>query len=247
MIATRFRASSTGWRSLAFAALAAIITPASVGAQVVGTTATTENPAKAEAYRFEMLLRAAVEDGGRRLAREALLVAPELRLEAAEPAVVDHFLIPGYGYLFAVQAPNITSTAMVWDMYRRLAPPGGANPVRPVSDGRVGAATAPVEPDPMAGDPKLAFEPNKAYTNYVREALMEAILDSAAIFQDMPADQSLTVAASGINQQVANPLYRGSSDDKMLLTIKGQDLTAFRQGRITRDEAKQRITLERSF
>jgi hypothetical protein len=204
-----------------------------------------DNPAKSQAYRFEMALRSAVEDGGRRLAQQALAFAPELRLEAAEPAVVRSFRLPGYGLFFDVQAPNITSTVMVWDMRRRLAPSAESNPVRPVSDGRVGAATAPVEPDPVVAAPP-PFDANRAYTAFVREALMDALLDGSAVLIDLGPDESLTVAASGIDQPNANPLYRGT-EDKLLLTIKASDLRDLRQGRITRDQAKQRVTQERSF
>ena len=75
---------------------------------------------------------------------------------------------------------------------------------------------------------------------------MDALLDSSAVLIDLGPDESLTVAASGIDQPNANPLYRGT-EDKLLLTIKASDLLELRQGRITRDQARQRVTQERSF
>lgn len=224
---------------------------------IVATGAQTPTPApatqvsdavtKSQAFRFEMALRIAVEEGGRRLARQALVLTPELRLEAAEPAVVRSFSLPGYGYFFDVQAPSITSEVMVWDMRRRLAPPGGVPEMAsPVSNGRVGAATAPVNPDPMAGEAPATFDANRAYTTYVREALIDALLDSSAVFTDLGPTDRLTIAASGIEAHTTNPLYRGS-EDKMMLTISGADLIALRQNRLTRDDARLRIVVSRSF
>lgn len=231
--------------SLSCVALAWLVAPA----VVAQGPAPADNPAKSQAYRFEMALRSAVEDGGRRLAQQALAMAPELRLEADAPAVVRSFRLPGFGLFFDVQAPNITSTVMVWDMRRRLAPSAESTSgpaVSNVSSGRVGAATAPVEPDPMVGAAAPAFDANRAYTTYVREALVDALLDSSAVLLDLGPDERLTVAASGIDQPNANPLYRGA-EDKLLLTIRASDLLELRQGRITRDQARQRITQERSF
>jgi hypothetical protein len=59
--------------------------------------------------------------------------------------------------------------------------------------------------------------------------------------------QWLTVAASGVDDAFvsSNPLYRSPSR-KLVLSIKADDLLAFRRQDISRDEARSRI-LERRF
>ena len=48
------------------------------------------------------------------------------------------------------------------------------------------------------------------------------------------------VVAIPVDVLVTNPYYRNTSR-KLILSIKGEDLAAFRAGKITRDEVKQRI------
>ena len=78
---------------------------------------------------------------------------------------------------------------------------------------------------------------DRAYSNFVREALIDAMLDSSAVLPLGP-DDHLTIAASGIDQPGANLLYQSR---KLMLTIKGSDLLDLRQGKITREQAKARI------
>ena len=66
------------------------------------------------------------------------------------------------------------------------------------------------------------------------------MLDSSTVLQSLRNDQWLTVVAIPVDVLVTNPYYRNTSR-KLILSIKGEDLAAFRAGKITRDEAKQRI------
>src|SRR4029079_1868628 len=143
----------------------------------------------------------------------------------------------GWGYFFDVQAPNIQGTIMVLDMYnqsRRGRPggsqPGGNSDVQPVG----GRPVVTAEPDPMADDLAAPGGPDRAYSKFVREALIDALLDSSAMLPLAP-DDHLTIAAQGIDQPGSNPLYQTR---KLMLTIKGSDLQDMRQGRITREQAK---------
>jgi hypothetical protein len=191
---------------------------------------------------YELALRRAVEIGGQRLAQQALVLVPELTLATAEQAIVRGFRLPKWGYVFDVQAPNIKSTMMVWDMMLRRRPSGSEVPAagQPVSD-RV-AATGLVPADPVAPTAP-AFDPDRAYTTYIKEALIEALLDNSVILTIAPGEH-LTIVASGIDQPNSNPLYRPSSG-KLIMTISASDLQDLRLGRITRDQAKERIAQER--
>jgi hypothetical protein len=88
-----------------------------------------------------------------------------------------------------------------------------------------------------------SFDTDREYTTYVRSALIDAMLDSSGMFSISP-EERLTVVVSGIDHPAPNPLYRANSQ-KLILTISGSDLIGLRQGRLSRDEAKERIVEER--
>jgi len=189
---------------------------------------------------FEGVLLHAVQQGGQRLAQWAQQVEPRVVLAQASNPVVQAVPLPDSSLVFNVQVPEILQTSVM--LFHQLQRPGA----RPVNQaGRV-SGTGVVPDDPMAGraeDPD-SLDPDRRYSNYVRDALIEALLDGAAVLQ-LEANQWLTVAASGVDVAVTNPLYRNPSR-KLVLSLKGEDLAALRQQRITRDEARARI-LERRF
>lgn len=190
-----------------------------------------ENPARSQAFVFERALRGAVEQGGQQLAKRALVMVPELTL-STEEAIVRGVKLSGYGFYFDVQAPSIESNVILLDMMARQR--GGMS--------RTVAATGTVAADPMSV-PSPAFDPDREYTAFVRAALIDAMLDGSGVLVVAPGEH-LTVVVSGIDQPTPNPLYRASSN-KLILTITASDLIEWRQGRLTRDQAKERIVQER--
>ena len=188
-----------------------------------------ENPARSQAFVFERALRSAVELGGQQLATRALVLVPELTL-STEDAIVRGLRLSGYGFYFDVQAPSIQSTVLLLDMAAARQRRG----VQSVS------ATGVVSAD--ANGP-ATFDPDREYTSYVRAALVDAMLDSSGVLSVTPGER-LTVVVSGIEQPNPNPLYRSNSS-KLILTITAEDLVAFRQGRLTREQTKERIVAER--
>jgi hypothetical protein len=143
----------------------------------------------------------------------------------------------------------------------RQAAPGAAMG-RTVGGGQVGANVA--VPDPSAGagvgasaaagmaaprpqappaDPVWAKDPNRAYTEAVTRALVDAMVDYSAPMAIGP-DQWLTVAARDDEgrdslapqdpmEEVVTWIYR----------IKGSDLQAYRRGEINRDEVRKRVQI----
>lgn len=210
------------------AAIVAAMAPAVARAQAPEQP---ENPARSQAFVFERALRGAVELGGQRLAKRALVMVPELTL-STEEAIVRGVKLSGYGFYFDVQAPSIESNVILLDMMARQR--SGLS--RPVS------AAGAVAADPMAV-PTPAFDPDREYTTFVRAALIDAMLDSSGVLVVVPGEH-LTVVVSGIDQPSPNPLYRANSN-KLILTIAASDLMEWRQGRLTREQAKERIVEER--
>lgn len=97
--------------------------------------------------------------------------------------------------------------------------------------------TAPaVAPAPAV--PAYVNDPNALYTETVKNALIDAMLEHGGSI-GIPADQWLTIAA----KDAEGPLSPNDAYDAVtiVLRIKGSDLAAFRAERITRDEARKRV------
>ena len=142
-------------------------------------------------------------------------------------------------YVFQVQVPNVSLTLLVMNMIMNPSP---AQPVaRSVVQDRRVSADGVVAEDPLESLPGAVRPPDfeAEYRAHVRDALVDAMLDNSGALPMGPTD-TLLVVASGIDPVVPNALYRSQSR-KLVLKVKGADLASFRQGTITRDEAKQRI------
>jgi hypothetical protein len=226
-------------RRLVSVAIVSVLGVAPLAAQQPASSSA-DSPVKSQTFAYENSLRTAVLLGGQKLAEQAQQVVPQLVLFASEEPIVRGIRLDGYGYFFDVQAPNIQrSSMMVWDMYqsRPAQPASSPAPAGGSASATVVAANTPAA-DPMSASPAAAFDPDRAYSNFVREALIDALLDSSGVLPIAP-EEHLTIAASGIDQPGANPLYRVR---KLMLTIKGSDLQDLRQGHISRDDAKARIS-----
>jgi hypothetical protein len=192
---------------------------------------------------FEALLRNAVMRGGQELATKTQQVAPGLALAPLSDPIVHGWAQPDFGYVFYVETPGISATGVAMLMMQQQSPSSpvptkpvaGASPAPP--PGTV-AATSLVAPDPM-------FEPNAFYSEAVRQALYDAILDNSGGLP-IKEDEHLAISAAPkpMPPLFSNPLYPDSR--RLVLTIKGADLILFRQGRLPREDAKLRI-LETRF
>jgi hypothetical protein len=85
-------------------------------------------------------------------------------------------------------------------------------------------------------------DPGLAYTNEVKSALVDAMLDYGTSIP-IGDNEWLTIAARDNNDS------RIGGDDPydvttIVLRVKGSDLTAYKSGRITRDEAVKRVSIK---
>ncbi|MFN7976986.1 MAG: hypothetical protein U0P30_02550 [Vicinamibacterales bacterium] len=109
-----------------------------------------------------------------------------------------------------------------------------------------GAPTAAPGP-PAAPRPPinavLLQDPNKAYTDAVVKALIEAIVDNALpMVSVLDPEAYLTVAArDNERRDVLDPYEEVST---FTLRIKAADLAAYRGGKIDREEAKKRVQVQ---
>jgi len=128
-----------------------------------------------------------------------------------------------------------------------------ANPANPtvaagviIPDGSAGgtgaaAAAGLAPPRGPAADKAWVQDPNRAYTEAVTRALVDAIIDYSSPMALGP-DQWLTVAArDNEGRDTLAPQDPLEEVVTMLYRIKGADLLEYRAGRITRDEARKRV------
>jgi hypothetical protein len=97
--------------------------------------------------------------------------------------------------------------------------------------------TPPVAPV----DPGVVEDPNEGYTREVKQALVEAMLENSGPIALGP-DEWLTVAARG-NARMDRLGVGGDTGEThtIMFRVKGSDLAAFRESRITADEARKRV------
>ena len=117
--------------------------------------------------------------------------------------------------------------------------PAGVGPgVQQVSSGpQVAISGAPTGLTPQQA--AIIDDPGLAYTNEVKSALVDAMLDYGTPIP-INADQWLTIAARDDND---SRLGGGDPYDvsTIVLRISGADLAAFRAGKLTRDEALAKV------
>ncbi len=213
---------------------------------------------------FEVVLQAAVRQGGDAFARQqAQSIPPGVQLTANDPQVRGFIFSPeGGGFLFSVVVPSIRPT--ISELLVEGQPPRRADPqdsLRPVAGsapGRVPEASAQgvAVPDPMTASPVIddgrcasRVKPSTGYPNRdyeyavdVCDALMDAILDNSGALP-IKENEWLTVAA--VNEDPDPPNFINSSTRyTTYLSIKGADLLAYRQNRITKDEARKALEMK---
>jgi hypothetical protein len=130
---------------------------------------------------------------------------------------------------------------------RQMAPTAGA-PERvarqggpPVAASSLAVSTvAPPqeEPQPSTVDATL-IDPSEAYTEEVKASLIEAMIENSGTLV-IDANEWLVVAAR--DNAPGDPFMPGGQDaTTLVIRIKGDDLSAFRAGRLTLEQVRERV------
>jgi hypothetical protein len=95
---------------------------------------------------------------------------------------------------------------------------------------------------PAQVDQIVIDDPNEAFTREVKEALVEAMIENSGPIAIGP-EEFLAVAArdNARTDRLAVPSDAASDLHTIMIRVKGSDLAAFREGRITMDEARKRV------
>lgn len=96
--------------------------------------------------------------------------------------------------------------------------------------------------DRGTADSELLDDPHERYTAEIREALVDAMIESSGPLA-LDGDEWLTVAAR--DNLPRDPLFPGDTADfgTLIFRVKGGDLAAFRGGRVTLDQVRERIEI----
>ena len=221
----------------------------------------TEAAIRQQVRMMETVLTGAVRNGAETLARTMQARDPGSVIVTGT-ARARGIVLDGYGVFFDVDVPMMKQS-VVWSMLtlqreeqikelrhqlanatdnlaRRVAEQQlrvlerSAVPMaQPAAPEGVAVATT-VKESEGAPEPK---DPNEQYTEAVKGALIDAMLDYAGL--SIGSDQWLIVAA----RDSEGPIMPNAIDDAstIVLRVKGADLSAFRMHQITRDEARQRV------
>jgi hypothetical protein len=165
--------------------------------------------------------RASLEQALRRLEAQALPVT-NLPRQQMEPGLAAN--------------PGVTPSVVL--------PAGGATGVSAVGTAPVTAPQiAPVAPPPSGSTPQPAWlqDPNRAYSDFVVRALIDAMLDFSGPMR-LGADEWLTVAArDNARRDTLAPQDPYEEVVTAVLRIKGGDLQEYRAGKIDKAEARKRV------
>jgi hypothetical protein len=188
---------------------------------------------------FEGSLTGAVKFAAMQVAKEVRSGTPNATLFTGD-ARAKGFALDGYGVFVHVEIPALDLTvtliadALERDAQRRLEPAPGTSKVDPVTN-RVDA------PAPTAKETLrtiTAEDPGQKYRDAVKLALVDAMLDLSKNLELKP-DEWLSVAARGSETGLMpGEIFQLTT---VVLRVKGSDLADYLAGRLTKDEARQKV------
>jgi hypothetical protein len=147
--------------------------------------------------------------------------------------------------------PNASTRASLETALKRLelqtAAVGGIQPRMASRSGDAQVAAQGTNMSAGAGlgsvEKAWAQDPNRAYTESVQRALVDAMLDYSPAMA-IPADQWLTVAArDNERRDRLAPQDPFEQVVTVLIKIKGSELQAYRSGKIDKEEARRRVKI----
>jgi hypothetical protein len=210
--------------------------PAAASAQ------STAAPKNDELHRYDQIrvmegtLIGSVSLAANQVAREVQSRTPGATLFTGE-ARAKGFTLDGYGAFFYVEIPAldlnlVLSLETLERGQRRGEPASGPTRANQVSEVPTGADDALRN---VAAD-----DPGQKYRDAVKRSLIDAMLDHSKSM-DLGPDEWLTVAARGSESGlIPGEIYQLKT---LELKVKGSDLADFLAGRLSRDEARQKVAV----
>lgn len=187
------------------------------------------NSVRVQVRTMENIFVTAVAGGVEQIAQKIIAGAPGISVSGGVPRA-HGYAVEGHGWFFDVEVPELrwNTIGLYYDLQRPQTPQ------LPVSGSRPNAAL--VQPPQEVDTNRLRDD----YRRAIRDGLMDAILDFGQV--PLKPTEWLTVGVRSAD----SPLPGLDSGDTVTLVmqITGEDLSLFRQTKITRDEAKKRIKVK---
>lgn len=210
-----------------FAATAIAASAGTASAQTPQTNTPMSASVRVQVRTMENVFVTAVRSGVEQIAQKVQEAAPGLTLVGGVPHA-HGYAVENHGWFFDVEVPELYWATL--EMYvQAQRPTPRPEPVGNTTGQSANAAGLIAQPTEMAVT-------RDDYRRIIRESLMDAMLDYGQI--PLKAVEWLTVGVRSADSP-------GSMADTvgLVMQITGDDLTLFRQTKITRDEAKKRIKI----
>lgn len=219
-------------RGIVAAIVGLMLLPAMASAQ------TAVRPSSEDQRRYEGMgilegtLTGAVKSAAQRIAKELQSNTPNAMLFTGE-ARAKGFSLDGYGVFFYVEIPavDVNVTVMVESIEREA------------QQRRIDGVNNKVDESPTSAAKQtiqnlVTDDPAQRWRNAVKLALVDAMLEHSKSLELKP-DEWLSVAARGSEGGLLpNEIYQLPTS---VLRVKGSDLADYLAGRLTKDEARQRV------
>lgn len=178
---------------------------------------------------MENVFVTAVAGGVQQIAQRIVEAMPGLTVTGGVPRA-HGYAIDGHGWFFDVEVPELrwNTIDLFYDLQRPVSPP----PQRQVNGSRTVTPVVTEMPDTA----QLRDEYRKA----IRDGLMDAILDFGQV--PLKPTEWLSVGVRSADSPI--PTLDSNDSVTLVMQITGEDLSLFRQTKITRDEAKARIKIK---
>jgi hypothetical protein len=227
----------------------AMATPAVAGIQTPIRPSAEQQGRLEKISIMEGTLTASVSVAAQRVAKDVKSINPTAMLFTGD-ARAKGFMLEGHGVFFYVVVPTLDLNVMISvdqlerSMQQRAEQQqrGDAQQVNNVSPDAAQALPTAADPAPAARTAaeslaRMAAEGQK-YRATVRLALIDAMLDNSKNLELQP-DEWLTIAARGNEETLtANEILNLTTT---VLRVKGSDLADFLAGRLTKEEARQKV------
>lgn len=100
-------------------------------------------------------------------------------------------------------------------------------------------------PKPIPTDKLWVKDPNRAYTESIQQAIVDAMIDYSAPMRIRPEEWLTVATRDNERRDSLAPQDPAEEVDTILLQISGADLAAYRTGTIDRDEARKRVSVRK--
>lgn len=218
-------------------AVAIAMAPAAAGAQTTVRATEAQQVRIDKIFIMEGTLTSSVRLAAKQVANEVQSTNPTATLFTGE-ARAKGFTLDGYGVFFFVEIPALDLSVMLTvetferEAQRRL----DSQVSNPRQDSQQQAVVPPAAKDALRNF--TSDDPGQKYRDAVKRALIDAMLDNSKNLALQP-DEWLTIAARGSEGGLlTNEILLLRT---VVLRVKGSDLADFLAGRLTQDEARQKV------